>query len=203
MVMRKPLNRLPTEEFLTKKLNWWWRPIKSRQDCSKLKWTGIESIDYHSFLYHFERAAWMYELGKRLTGKYEFDSSFIELSRENQVILSKRWPQPENFQRAFGVMDQFEDTINRPGWIDFGPVRLNLNRNDKDLTGAFQDQIKAQRITYGIPNPHQGKGKHLRSLSWKSIELLDISQKYGGLTLSQRALVNKAKRRHTEWLKKF
>jgi hypothetical protein len=50
----------------------------------------------------------------------------------------------------------------------------NLKLNNTTLAKAFLRLIESERKRLRMPNPKKNKGRKLRHLSWRPIELLDI-----------------------------
>ena len=171
-----------------------------------------------------EQSAFFYELGKRITGKYEFEKSWIGLSEEQKKVLEARWPDefeqhviceyrksgshlaetqwnqikaplPEEIQRHFNCAG----APAKPGWTGPLPDSWNLHLNNGTLSKEFIALIKSERDRLKIPNPRQHAGRALKPISWRPIELLDINNgQLRSLSDSERSQISKAKKRWEE-----
>jgi hypothetical protein len=139
-----------------------------------------------------ERSAFLYELGGRVTGKFEFGFAWIELDEAHKAELEQRWPQPgerivcEKLTRGETEHD---------GHVQLPVSCWNLKMSDETLNAKFQEFITHQRDTLGIPNPKRSEGRGRRPLSWRPVELMDLRTHTGYvLNDSERSSVSKAVR---------
>ena len=167
-----------------------------------------------------ERSAFLYELDRRMTGKYLLKKPWIDLSEKQQKALEARWPDgfhqnliceyrhpgshlaekqwnktkaslPEEIQTRFSRAD----APVKPGWTRPLPDSWNLHLNDNTLSKAFLSLIKSERNRLKVPNPRQHAGKARRPISWKYIELLDIHRlKLRTLSDGERSEISKARK---------
>jgi len=181
------MHESPLEESLAERFKWWWRGLfvdmKAKATQSSSLASAIEALptaDVNLFGALFgilnqarERSAFLYELGMRISGKYEWDMPWIELTEDQKDQLERRWPeQQEHLIVEVGNADR----PPRPGWTQRMPISLNLRLNNKTLSAAVLQILDRERKALGIPNPPPNSGMKRRPRSWRPIELLDIQR---------------------------
>lgn len=187
--------QLELEAKLAKRFNWWWRgvfvEVKAKvKDLGSLAGclapsggaerssgaeaaAGAERSGVLFGLLHLrrERSAYLYELGKRVSGKYEFAKPWILLTEAQWRRLEQRWPDPEEHLvcEEGGV-----GTPTRAGWTRRITVSANLRLHNRTILTALMELIAGERRRLRMPNPRPNQGRKRRSRSWRAIELLDL-----------------------------
>jgi hypothetical protein len=184
--------KTPSESRLPKRCNWWWRKLA---DLATPEW-------YQTC----HRSAYLYELGMRVTGKYEFGVAYTELTPEQCKELAHRWPLPyTNDTRHFIVTTQgywhprYMDRKPRAaGWSMPWVLSINLRWPDETILRSLKSLIEKERAHLKIkPDNRQDK---LRS--WRAIECMDIQRlKVRPLDDGERSQISKARKQYAQALR--
>jgi hypothetical protein len=179
-----------SETELVKKYNWWWRDhfvepraeqarggsmyeiVQALQDGKTLDLKDVGPA-FHALHIRYEWSARLYEMAKRLMGKYEFDKSWPQLSLIQKKCLFDRWPG----QQQLALIDVELRRSDNPSRIDFThrfSLSFNLNVHDEILAQYLLTHIiQPERKRLGIPNPPPNQNARRHGLSWRAIELWD------------------------------
>lgn len=169
--------------------DWWWKRNEIRRH-------GVRGVDWPMV----KEAARNYELMRRSKNGKQFTQTYLELCREEKIIVHTLWV--DNGQWAYRHVtnaSQFQEI----GWT---PVYENQHRQwnlrlaDVLLQREFIREIRTLREIQKVRPQHPLKGKKHRGVSWKLIELLDRKQNgIGKFNASQRHTLSEAKRRAQEY----
>lgn len=190
-----------------RRFNWWWRGLFVREEgptaiglsidlkiiAPSIRWSKNPDVGntFRSRYAGFERSARLYELERRVVGKYGFEVPWIELKERWRQVLRERWP--DHPIRA-SLRSSHRKYPALAGWTTPQWMSFNLRFNDNALLAGFKRFLASERIRLNQPNPHENAGVRRRSLTWLPIEFLDLQQS-GLLTLndSHTSQVSKAK----------
>jgi len=183
---KQPPEKVVLSDEAGEKMVWWWRVFHSQE------FREGKGLVFHWFKQELERSAYLYELGARVSGEYEFGKCWAHLPQEKWEELAWRWPM--NVATRYGVSHFFDNRPPEKGWTHSPPRSYNLRLNDTVLVRLFRRWIAEQRKLAGIPNPRPNEGKRNRGISWRSVELLDLrTHAKRILNDSERSQVAKAK----------
>lgn len=196
---------------LVKRFSWWWRGVfvgrKNKAKQLPPLATGVEALlsgaeanflgGQLDVLFGIlnqarERSAFLYELGARITSKYEWGKPWIELTEDQKGQLEQRWPDQQEhliFEEGYG------DKPPRSGWTRRITLSVNLALHNRTISTALLQLLNTERKRLGVPNPPPNQGMRRRPRSWKAIELLDI-ERYGvrALNNAETSQTSKAKK---------
>jgi hypothetical protein len=202
-------NTAPTEEALIDSV-WWWMWVKGghtphwvREEAAGNSAWG-ESWGFHKGIFpvrfwkkeHMERwntlqlvfpflyqwSAFLYELGARVNGEFEFGVNWLFLPGDKKDELARRWPIPDpgltRVAARYSVPPEMSGiSPQQPGFSRTdGVPAFNLRLNDKALIQIFLRFIRRERTRQEIPNPKPNEGTRNRPRSWKPIEYMDIQR---------------------------
>jgi len=142
--------------------SWWWRQKEIRRN-------GVNGVDWPAA----EIAARNYELLRRSPAGKGFDKSYLQLSRDELMVIHALWVTPTKrpYRYAFNRKEYQEK-----GWT---PIfenqhrQWNLRLADKTLIVEFIREIRLLRKIQKIRPQHPLKGQKYRGVSWRYIEILD------------------------------
>jgi hypothetical protein len=164
---------------------WWWRCIDSVWNSGALQdkypvWHSKTVGLAGAFEREYQESAYLYELGMRFEGKYEFGESWWNLPYSRQQELAKRWPVKPTAPAKYPFKLKYKGE-RKPlpkGWVSLQDVWINLSRNDDPICNAFPKLLNHVRAIHGIPNPPQNSGGYRglasRVAKFKRIEVLDL-----------------------------
>jgi hypothetical protein len=160
---------------------WWWRRLHTCLCDPIFKATWDIG----------QRAAFLYELERRIVGEYQYGLPWPDLSHGHRMLLIKKWPllTPD----AQGAIS-FADRHHYKGWTPPMLISVNLAHSKKTILKEFEKWLD----DYLKDRPHaRNAGRNLRPMSWKSIELIDIKEAHPKeiLNESERSQISKAKKR--------
>lgn len=174
------------EEFqLAQRFEWWWQLFEIYPEFET-------KIEFRLYQDRWKRSAYIYELGKRVTGSYEFGDPWHKLPLKTRQQLAARWPMDNTFLTTTGggLGRKQKDRL-----ADFDGVYFNLDASDEALVRMFKTEIAHQRRLLGIPSPKPNAGKVNRGVSFRPVELMDLgANKVRPLSASERSQVSKARR---------
>lgn len=185
----QPPEQISLPDEAGERMVWWWRVLHTRE----FRESNGGVLFFRWFKEELERSAYLYELGARVSGEYEFGKTWLKLPREKWEELAYRWPMDTSLRS--GISEAQPDRTHRTGWTPYRRLSFNLLLNDSTLTRCFRRMIKDAREQTKIPSPKPNKGRRNRGFSWRPLELMDL-QRFASRELndSERSQVSKAKK---------
>ena len=172
-----------------RRFNWWWRGLFVREEgptaiglsidlkiiAPSIRWSKNPDVGntFRSRYAGYERSACLYELERRVEGKYGFEVPWIELKERWRQVLRERWP---DLPIRASLRSSHRKYPAQAGWTTPQWISFNLKLNDKALLDGFKRFVGSERIRLSQPNPHENAGVRRRPLTWLPIEFLDLQQ---------------------------
>jgi len=173
--------------------NWWWKRKEIRRD-------GVRGVDWPLV----KEAARNYELMRRSKNGKQFTQTYLELCREEKIIVHTLWV--NNGQGAYRFVTD-RNSFAEKGWT---PIYENQHRQwslrlaDILLQREFISEIRTLREIQKIRPKHPLKGQKYRGASWRLIELLDRKQNgIGKFNASQRHTLSVARRQAEKYFVEY
>lgn len=187
---------------LAERFDWWWQNKDFTSDAVTLRAKyGTDRPWGTPWKNCLERIAWNYELARRSDIKGGLPS-FFTLSTQERIFIASLWSNESDFPSRDATDPE---RTQEQGWTPVNPVlQWNLRFSDEALRTTFTGYIAHYRKQQGIQVSPRNKGKKNRGVSWKWIELLDVSShKIRILSDSERKSLSEARNQATKNAKQF